>query len=209
MGIDDRETQQDAPRKQQGTDGSRRFSRAIGGSNDPNDRSTGGADSLPRGLRWGPLAIVIFWLVILGAVYLGMQQVIKPRQVVVSVTGEISIPRARDGHFYVAGLVAHQPVVFLVDTGASLVTVSQAFADAAGLGPGQPTRFQTANGTIEGHIVPDVPVAIGGASVSGVRVAVGLVGAGSDKALLGQSFLSKFRITLTRDAMLLQPADKH
>ncbi|HRA62898.1 MAG TPA: hypothetical protein PLY50_09750 [Burkholderiaceae bacterium] len=30
-----------------------------------------------------------------------------------------------------------------------------------------------------------------------------------DKALLGQSFLSRFRITLTRDAMLLQSADKH
>ncbi len=208
MGVEDREWSQDAQRKREGIGSSQRFSRAIRGR-EANEHGTGGADSLPRGLRWGPLGIVVFWLVILGMVYGGMQQVLKPRQMTVSVTGDITIPRARDGHFYVTGLVAHQPVVFLVDTGASLVTVSQELADAAGLGPGQPTRFQTANGTIEGHIVSDVSVAIGGATVSGIKVAVGLVGAGNDKALLGQSFLSKFRITLTRDAMLLQSADRH
>ena len=94
--------------------------------------------------------------------------------------------------------------MFLVDTGASLVTISQGLADAAGIGPGQPARFHTANGVIDGHIIADVPVSIDGASVSGVKVAVGLIGASRDKALLGQSFLSKFRITLTREAMVLQ-----
>lgn len=208
MGVEDRDWWQDAQRKRDGsTGGSQRFSRAIRGK-DTNDSGTGGADSLPRGLRWGPLGIVVFWLVLMAAVYGGIQLVMKPRQTTVSVTGDITIPRARDGHFYVTGLVAHQPVVFLVDTGASLVTVSAEFADAAGLGPGRPTRFNTANGVIDGRIVPDIPVSIGGASISGIQVAVGLVGAGRDKALLGQSFLSKFRITLTRDAMVLQAASK-
>jgi aspartyl protease family protein len=208
MGVEDRDWLKDAQRQREATGSSPRFSKAIRGV-EASREGTGGGGSLPRGLRWGPLGIVLFWLVLMGAVYGGIQQVMKPRQVTVSVAGDITIPRARDGHFYVTGLVANQPVVFLVDTGASLVTVSQAFADAAGLGPGQPTRFNTANGTIEGHIVPNVPVSIGGASVSGVKVAVGLVGTGPDKALLGQSFLSKFRITLTRDAMLLQAADRH
>jgi aspartyl protease family protein len=208
MGVEDRDWWKDAQRQREATGSSPRFSKAIRGV-EASREGTGGGGSLPRGLRWGPLGIVLFWLVLMGAVYGGIQQVMKPRQVTVSVAGDITIPRARDGHFYVTGLVANQPVVFLVDTGASLVTVSQAFADAAGLGPGQPTRFHTANGTIEGHIVPNVPVSIGGASISGVRVAVGLVGAGPDKALLGQSFLSKFRITLTRDAMLLQASDRN
>lgn len=159
---------------------------------------------LTRGLKWGPLGIVVFWLVIMGLVYGGIQHVMKPRQVTVSMAGDMTIPRARDGHFYVAGTVAGQPVMFLVDTGASLVTVSQEFADAAGLDGGTPVRFHTANGVIDGRVVADVPVSIGPASVSGVKVAVGLVGVGRDKALLGQSFLSRFQITLTRDDMVLR-----
>lgn len=199
MGVEDRDWWKDAQRQREAA-GGQRFSRALGRA------PTSGAQGLTRGLRWGPLGIVLFWLVIMGAVYAGMQYVMKPRQVTVSISGDITIPRARDGHFYVTGTVANQPVLFLVDTGASHVTVSQGFAEYAALGPGQPTRFHTANGVIDGRIVPDVPVSIGGASISGVRVAVGLVGVGNDKALLGQSFLSKFHITLTQDRMLLQPA---
>jgi len=208
MGVEDRNWWKDAQDKRDSAGSSQRFSRAIRGANS-DQPGTGGGSSLPRGLRWGPLGIVLFWLVLMGAVYAGMQQVMKPPQVTVSVAGDITIPRARDGHFYVPGLVANQPVVFLVDTGASLVTVSQALADAAGLGSGQPMRFHTANGVIDGRVVADVPVSIGGASISGVKVAVGLFGVRPDQALLGQSFLSRFRITLTRDAMLLQAADKH
>ncbi len=200
MGVEDRDWWKDAQRQREAK-GGQRFSRALG-----QHAPASGAQGLTRGLRWGPLGIVLFWLVIMGAVYAGMQHVMKPRQVTISISGDITIPRARDGHFYVSGRVANQPVVFLVDTGASHVTVSQGFAESAALGPGQATRFHTANGVIDGRIVPDVPVSIAGASVSGVRVAVGLVGAGNDKALLGQSFLSKFRITLTQDTMLLQPA---
>lgn len=202
MGVEDRDWWKDAQRKREGEGSSQRFSRAIRGV-ESDHRGTGGASSLPRGLRWGPLGIVLFWLVIMGAVYGGIQQVMKPPQVTVSMAGDITIPRARDGHFYVTGLVANQPVVFLVDTGATHVTVSTTIADSAGLGPGQATRFNTANGVIEGRIVANVPVSIGGATVSGVKVAVGLNGAGSDTALLGQSFLSKFHITLTRDTMVL------
>ncbi len=208
MGVEDPDSWQDAHNKREGTGSRQRFSRAMGRAHS-NQPDTGGGSSLPRALRWGPLGIVMFWLVLMAAVYAGMQQVMKPRQVIVSVAGDITIPRARDGHFYVPGQVANQPVVFLVDTGASLVTVSQALADAAGLGGGQPMRFRTANGVIDGRVVADVPVSIGGASLSGVKVAVGLFGVGPGQALLGQSFLSKFRITLTRDAMLLQAADKH
>jgi aspartyl protease family protein len=137
-------------------------------------------------------------------VYGGIQHVMKPRQVTVSMAGDMTIPRARDGHFYVAGTVAGQPVMFLVDTGASLVTVSQELADSAGLGAGTPTRFHTANGVIDGRVVADVPVSIGPASVSGVKVAVGLVGVGPQRALLGQSFLSRFQITLTKNEMVLR-----
>lgn len=53
--------------------------------------------------------------------------------------------------------------------------------------------------------MPDVPVTLGPIRVSGVRVGVGLVGGAVDEALLGQSFLSQFNITLSQDQMTLRP----
>ena len=200
MGVEDRDWWRDAQNKRTGADTPERG--RLGSAGRPARRQE--TQGLTRGLKWGPLGIVVFWLVIMGAVYGGIQHVMKPRQVTVSTAGDMTIPRARDGHFYVAGTVAGQPVMFLVDTGASLVTVSQELANSAGLGAGTPTRFHTANGVIDGRVVANVPVSIGPASVSGVKVAVGLVGIGPERALLGQSFLSRFQITLTKNEMVLR-----
>jgi aspartyl protease family protein len=167
--------------------------------------SQGGIQSgLSRGLKWGPLGIVLFWMVVMGALYLAMAHYLKPKAVTVSASGDLIIPRDRDGHFYALGAIDGQPVTFLVDTGASLVTVSEALAQSAGLGRGVPTVFQTANGPLNGRIVTDVPVTVGPLTVSGVRVGVGLVGDAQGKALLGQSFLARFDINLSKDQMILR-----
>ncbi len=189
MGVRDRDWYKDAQKARDGAQTTLDTASASGG--------------LSKGLKWGPLAIVIFWLVVMAIVYAGMRYVMQPKQITISASGDMKIPRARDGHFYAPGLVGGKPVVFLVDTGASYVTVSPSFASYAGLGAGRPIRFQTANGTVDGRIVPDVAVSVGSTTVSGVRVGVGLVGGERDNDLLGQSFLSKFRITLTRDEMIL------
>jgi aspartyl protease family protein len=157
-----------------------------------------------RHLRWGPLAIVLFWLVVMAGLYALMNQVLKPAPLVVSATGELRIPRARDGHFYAAGQVNGQAVTFLVDTGASMVVVSEAFARSAGMAPGQPTTFRTASGDLRGRIVADMTVAVGPVSVSGIRVGVGLAGHEPGVALLGQNFLSRFEVVLSGDSMLLR-----
>lgn len=156
------------------------------------------------GLKWGPLAILLFWLAIMGVLYAVMNRVLKPPALTVASTGELMIPRARDGHFYARGAIQGKPVTFLVDTGASLVVVSQEFAHAAGMARGEPTTFRTANGELQGRIVSGVTVSVGPASVSGTRVGVGLVGPDPDVALLGQSFLSKFEIVLSGDNMILR-----
>ncbi len=171
-------------------------------STDEHGRGPGGAQR--AGLGWGPLAILAFWLLVMAVLYAIMNQVLKPAPVIVSASGELVIPRSRDGHFYVAGMVAGRPVTFLVDTGASMVVVSEKFADAAGLARGQPATFRTASGELPGRIVPGVTVSVGPASVSGVRVGVGLVGADRDMALLGQSFLSRFELVLSGDRMILR-----
>lgn len=160
--------------------------------------------SAGAGMRWGTLGILAFWLVVMGGLYVAMQQVMKPKSISVNMTGDLVIPRDRDGHFYAPGTINGHPVRFLVDTGASLVVVSEAMAQSAGLAQGESTVFQTANGALQGRTVAGVPVSVGPASVSGVRVGVGLVGLGPDAALLGQSFLSKFEVVLSGEQMILR-----
>lgn len=156
------------------------------------------------GLKWGPVWIAVFWLLIMGGLYLAMDHYLKRKPVVVSAAGELVIPRARDGHFYAMGAVNGRPVTFVVDTGATLVTVSEQFAREAGLSKGVSTVFKTANGDMPGRIVADVPVAIGPLDVSGVRVAVGFVGHEVGDALLGQSFLAKFELVVKNNQMTLR-----
>jgi aspartyl protease family protein len=143
-------------------------------------------------------------MLVMGGLYLAMTHYLKPKPVAVSSTGDLVIPRDRNGHFYALGTVNGQPVTFLVDTGASLVTVSESFAQSARLGPGDSTVFQTANGMLNGRTVSNVPITMGPLTVSGVRVGVGLVGDAQDKALLGQSFLARFDIILSKDQMTLR-----
>ncbi|HYW58284.1 MAG TPA: TIGR02281 family clan AA aspartic protease [Polaromonas sp.] len=156
------------------------------------------------GLRWGPFGILLFWLVVMGLLYAAMRHTLKPPSQVVSVSGDLVIPRARDGHFYAQGQVHGKPITFLIDTGASLVVVSEEFAKDAGMAAGRPTTFNTANGELKGRIVPDITVSVGPASVSGARVGVGLVGPDPERGLLGQSFLSRFEILLSGDSMVLR-----
>jgi aspartyl protease family protein len=184
----------------------RRFSMALENRDvAPPPPSAGTTADISSGLNWGPLAIVAFWMVVTGVLYALMTQYLKPKPATITAQGELIIPKARDGHFYAAGTVNGRAVMFMVDTGASMVAVSEAFALSAGVAEGVPTAFHTANGVMPGRIVTGVPVTVGPFQVSGVRVGVGIVGREEDQALLGQSFLSKFDITMTKEQMSLRP----
>ena len=67
--------------------------------------------------------------------------------------GETSVPMASDGHFWVRAQVNGVPRRFLVDTGATLTTLSPDSANAANIRPkrwGQQVVLNTANGTTTG-----------------------------------------------------------
>jgi aspartyl protease family protein len=159
---------------------------------------------ISKGLKWGPFWIVVFWTLVMCSLYFAMSHYLKPKPQIVTATGDLIIPRAKDGHFYAQGAVNGSPANFMVDTGATLVMVSEQFSRKASMAPGVPAVFQTANGELSGRIVPDVPITIGPISVTGVRVAVGLIGRDVGDALLGQSFLSKFDVILEKDRMILR-----
>ena len=171
---------------------------------DPNHDGTSGRRSVASSMRWGTLGILAFWLVVMGALYLVMDQVRKPPAAVEASDGTLVIPRGRDGHFRVAGNVNGQPVMFMVDTGASLVVVTEPLAQRAGLEGGRPMQFRTANGVRQGRVVTAQSVAVRSFVVSGLSVGVGYSGDSVEDALLGQNFLQHFDVQLLRDRMVLR-----
>lgn len=159
-------------------------------------------------LRLGTLALLAFWLVVAGALYAGFswwesrqRAALQPYS---EAGGQLVIPRERDGHFYIDGEVNHQPVRFLVDTGASAVAVTEALARAAGLPEGSRITVQTAGGPREGRRVHGVPIKAGPLAHNDVTVTVGLRMDDGD-ALLGQSFLRHFDVEIGADRMRLRP----
>lgn len=165
--------------------------------------------SLQKTARLGAFAIAAVWLVVAGVLYLVFERMEQNRQDSLKPyalsSGELVIPRQRDGHFHVEGEVNRQPVRFLVDTGASHVSVSQALATQAGLPAGQSITLSTASGQRPGQLVRNVPVRAGHLVINDTTIAVGLSGMQPEQALLGQAFLKHFDIEIRRDEMVLRP----
>lgn len=62
---------------------------------------------------------------------------------------ELRIPISDDGHFWVEAKINGHAARFLIDSGASLTTISAPVARAAGVTPGLRVPVATANGTID------------------------------------------------------------
>lgn len=123
--------------------------------------------------------------------------------------GEIVLPVAGDGHFYLDGAVNGATVRFVVDTGASSVTIGTRVARDARLPEGMPAVFNTANGRVEGRLVPRQRVRAACLDADDLTVAVS-PGLG-EIGLLGQNFLRRFEVVQTaRELRLrLRPASSN
>ena len=167
-----------------------------------------GERSMSSTVRIGAFWILIVWVGLGAALYAGFSHFEDQRKArlapYTTEQGEIVITRSKDGHFRLPGTVNGRPVDFLVDTGASLVTVNARFAQQAGLEGGKGVTFNTANGPMAGRVLRDVPVTAGSLAVGGTDVGVGLETGQDSVALLGQSFLSRFDIELKANQMVLR-----
>lgn len=88
---------------------------------------------------------------------------------------------------------------FIVDTGASFVTLTQSFAGKAKpkMFKTDPVEMQTANGTTSANLATVDRVKLEGLSASNVPTIVVTKGLGNGvDGLLGMSFLSRFSLTI-------------
>jgi aspartyl protease family protein len=108
------------------------------------------------------------------------------------------------GHFFSTGQINGQAAQFVVDTGATVVSLSQADAQRIGLNyrSGAAIQISTANGVIPAWRVKLASVRIGDVMVYEVD---SVVSSGSmPYVLLGNSFLSRFSMTRTNSEMVLE-----
>jgi aspartyl protease family protein len=142
----------------------------------------------------------------------GVQRTLRVGESPVSVKGRpgatdggvVVLHAGSHGHFVSAGQINGQAVQFMVDTGASLVSLSVTEAERIGLNykAGQMVRMNTANGVSQGWLTKLSSVRLGSVNVYEVDAVVS--SGGMPYVLLGNSFLARFQMVRTNDQMVLE-----
>lgn len=150
-------------------------------------------------------SIVLVWGVVLLLVYFGFTQFIAHQynpKMQVSQSGaqqEITIKRAKDGHYRLAAQMNGEPVMLLLDTGATAMTISQELAERIGLPRGQPFIANTANGQVEGYQSILDSLVFGPFEFR--HVPIGVVPNLGTEVLLGMNVIKRFDIRTQNNQM--------
>ena len=109
------------------------------------------------------------------------------------------------GMYFIDGKINGRATRFLVDTGATFVTMSSQHAKKVGIDyrKGQRGSMRTATETVSSWHVYLRSITVGGIKLNNVQAAV-LEGAQPDQVLLGNSFLSRTQIQRNGSVMVLQ-----
>jgi aspartyl protease family protein len=116
---------------------------------------------------------------------------------------EIVLSAGPGGHYWTAGSINQQAVNFIVDTGATYVSMSTAEADRLGLSyrNGERGVLSTANGHVAAYQALLTSVRVGDVELH--NVAATISEGAMDYILLGNSFLSHFDLQRVGDTMRL------
>ena len=116
----------------------------------------------------------------------------------------VVLPADSGGHFMGQGAINGRPVSFMLDTGATLVAMSQADATRIGLDfkTGEPVRMNTANGQVQAYRVRLGSVRLGDVEIYDVEALVSPEP--MPWVLLGNSFISRFSMRRDADQMVLE-----
>lgn len=122
----------------------------------------------------------------------------------------IALVRAGGNWFAQVRLNDHRVGRFLVDTGASTCVISPELATALDIRPDRraaPVPLQTLSGVTSGHVVAIPSLRVGAVEAQDVIAVVHNVGPSMD-GILGNSFLSRFTVTLDPERGILRLSSK-
>ncbi len=106
---------------------------------------------------------------------------------------QVVLARNRAGHYVASGRINGEPVVFMIDTGATDVALPLDLARRLDLRLGAARIARTANGDVQAWPALLDEVDLGGLAARRVRASV-LPNLGGDQVLLGMSYLKRFEL---------------
>lgn len=163
---------------------------------------------LGRGFAYGA------WLLALGLMYLLFRDVEAEREhpnrnlVVASDASELVLQRNAYGHYLVDGLINGHAVTFLLDTGATLVSVPAHLAHDLKLPAGPSSYATTANGTVQVQNTRIAALTLGPFQLSNVRASIN-PGMRDNEVLLGMSVLKQLEFTQRGEQLILKALPKN
>jgi len=160
----------------------------------------------------GAIMFTLMWLgifAILGFFFSGiLDEQNNPNQSAetISLSGDIKelvLQRNRMGHYVANGSINEQAVTFMLDTGATDVSIPASIARKLNLKPGPTATYQTANGPVEVHLTRLEKISLGEISLHNVRATIN-PGYKSDEILLGMSFLKHLEFSQRGNTLTLR-----
>lgn len=162
--------------------------------------------------RTGKVMIILGWITVLGLLtvffsdYLTRQY--NPNQELTITrtnngAAEVRLQRNRYGHYVATGTINNQPVTFLLDTGATHISVPGRVARELGLEAGMRMPVATANGQIDVYATRLDSVNLGGIELSNVRANINPY-MDMDDILLGMSFLKHLNFSQQGDQLIIR-----
>ncbi|MCK5395273.1 MAG: TIGR02281 family clan AA aspartic protease [Gammaproteobacteria bacterium] len=151
--------------------------------------------------RAGTAMTIAAWLIFLAILfgvfdYLTSQRNNPNQNIVTAVNGlkkEIILQRNAYGHYVANGAINGEDVVFLLDTGATEVAITESLANKIGLIKGSEFMVKTANGNAKAYRTHLNSVAIGDIVRYDLNATI-LTNMVGDEVLLGMNFLKHFEI---------------
>ncbi len=120
---------------------------------------------------------------------------------------EVVLQRNRKGHYVANGTINGQPVVFFLDTGATIVSIPAHLNHRLNLPQGRSMIANTANGTITTYSTTLDKIALGNIELHNVRASLNPHN-NSDEILLGMSFLKHLEFTQRGNTLILRQYPK-
>lgn len=113
------------------------------------------------------------------------------------------LKRNKFGHYVTSGFINGQPVVFMLDTGATKVAVPSQVADRVGLRAGSAMRVNTANGVATAYATRLGSLRMGAIELYDVSASI-VPGMGGEQILLGMSVLKQVDFSQIGDELTLR-----